>query len=105
VDQLRTARHDRGGNPQTLGSIIAYLRRYPLQAACGIAPEDDDGNAATGREQDQGQRSNGYQNRPYQRQAPQPAPHQVPTAQLVQRATRPVVKGWATPPWEPSGGG
>jgi hypothetical protein len=93
------------GSPQTLGSTITYLRRYSLQAACGIAPEDDDGNAATGRDQDPGHRSNGYQDRPYQRQAPQPAPRQATATQPVQRATRPVVKGSATPPWELSAGG
>lgn len=34
-------------NPQIAGSIITYLRRYSLQAAVGIAPEDDDANAAS----------------------------------------------------------
>jgi hypothetical protein len=28
------------------GSALTYARRYGLMAACGIAPEDDDGNAA-----------------------------------------------------------
>lgn len=32
---------------QGLGSAITYARRYGLMAICGIAPEDDDGNAAT----------------------------------------------------------
>ena len=32
---------------QGFGSALTYARRYSLQAACGIAPEDDDGNAAT----------------------------------------------------------
>ena len=31
---------------QGYGSAITYGRRYSLQAAVGIAPEDDDGNAA-----------------------------------------------------------
>lgn len=34
-------------DPQGYGSALTYARRYSLQAACGIAPEDDDGNAAT----------------------------------------------------------
>jgi len=34
-------------NPQGYGSALTYARRYSLMAACGIAPEDDDGNAAT----------------------------------------------------------
>jgi hypothetical protein len=37
------AKHD----PQGYGSALTYARRYSLQAACGIAPEDDDGNTAT----------------------------------------------------------
>ena len=32
---------------QGYGSALTYVRRYSLMAACGIAPEDDDGNAAT----------------------------------------------------------
>jgi hypothetical protein len=31
---------------QGYGSTLTYARRYALMAACGIAPEDDDGNAA-----------------------------------------------------------
>ncbi len=44
------AKHD----PQGYGSALTYARRYSLMAACGIAPEDDDGNAGTHakREQD-----------------------------------------------------
>jgi hypothetical protein len=34
-------------DPQGYGSALTYARRYSLMAACGIAPEDDDGNAAT----------------------------------------------------------
>lgn len=33
-------------DPQGYGSALSYARRYSLMAACGIAPEDDDGNAA-----------------------------------------------------------
>lgn len=36
-------------DPQGYGSALTYARRYSLMAACGIAPEDDDGNAASGR--------------------------------------------------------
>jgi hypothetical protein len=39
------AKHD----PQGYGSALTYARRYSLMAACGIAAEDDDGNAATGK--------------------------------------------------------
>ncbi len=34
-------------DPQGFGSALTYARRYSLMAACGIAPEDDDGNAST----------------------------------------------------------
>jgi hypothetical protein len=37
-------------DPQGYGSAQTYARRYSLMAACGIAPEDDDGNAAQRRE-------------------------------------------------------
>lgn len=36
------SKHD----PQGYGSALTYARRYSLMAATGIAPEDDDGNAA-----------------------------------------------------------
>lgn len=39
------AKHDAQG----YGSALTYARRYSLMAACGIAPEDDDGNAASKR--------------------------------------------------------
>ena len=34
---------------QGYGSALTYARRYSLMATCGIAPEDDDGNAASRR--------------------------------------------------------
>lgn len=34
-------------DPQAYGSALTYCRRYSLMATCGIAPEDDDGNAAS----------------------------------------------------------
>lgn len=37
--------------PQSIGSAITYLRRYGLMSMCGIAPEDDDGNAGSGRQE------------------------------------------------------
>lgn len=41
---LRPSKSD----PQGLGSAITYGRRYALLAMAGGAPEDDDGNAASG---------------------------------------------------------
>lgn len=34
-------------DPQGYGSALTYARRYSLMATCGIAAEDDDGNAAS----------------------------------------------------------
>lgn len=51
---------------QGIGSAITYARRYALAALVGIAPEDDDGNGATGNREDSG---NGKPTPP-QRQAP-----------------------------------
>lgn len=34
-------------DPQGYGSALTYARRYSLTTSCGIAPEDDDGNAAS----------------------------------------------------------
>ena len=39
-----------GYDAQSVGSAITYGRRYALMAMLGIAPEDDDGNAASGPE-------------------------------------------------------
>jgi len=36
-------------DPQAIGSCITYARRYALAAMVGIAPEDDDANAASGK--------------------------------------------------------
>lgn len=36
-------------DPQSYGSCITYARRYAMAAITGVATEDDDGNAATGR--------------------------------------------------------
>ena len=36
-------------DPQSVGSAITYGRRYGLAAMVGVCPEDDDGEAATGR--------------------------------------------------------
>lgn len=35
-------------DPQTMGSLITYYRRYSLAAMVGICPEDDDGESAMG---------------------------------------------------------
>lgn len=47
-----TAKED---SPQAIGSAVTYARRYSLAAVVGVAPEDDDGEAAEGRRQVEGQ--------------------------------------------------
>lgn len=37
-------------DPQGIGSATTYARRYALAAMAGVAPEDDDGNAASHQE-------------------------------------------------------
>jgi hypothetical protein len=39
--------HPIKNDPQAEGSALTYARRYALMALAGIAPEDDDGNAAS----------------------------------------------------------
>lgn len=43
VLHVPASKHDAQG----YGSALTYARRYSLMAGCGIAPEDDDGNAAS----------------------------------------------------------
>jgi hypothetical protein len=43
----------RDAGPQSIGSAITYLRRYGLAAMVGVAPEDDDAEAAEGRAKQQ----------------------------------------------------
>ena len=44
-------------DPQAAGSAITYGRRYGLMAMTGVAPEDDDGNQASGRDDCRQQRA------------------------------------------------
>lgn len=38
-------------NPQSIGSVVTYARRYTLAAIAGVAQVDDDGEAAMGRDE------------------------------------------------------
>jgi hypothetical protein len=55
VYPLRPAKDD----PQGMGSALTYARRYSILAICGVAPEDDDGNAASARERGDSGRAKG----------------------------------------------
>jgi hypothetical protein len=57
-------------DPQGAGSAFTYSRRYALQGLCGLAPEDDDGNAAS-------------QTPRAPRQAPKETPAQPPQEQSL----------------------
>lgn len=39
----------KGSDPQSVGSCLTYLRRYSLASLVSVCPDDDDGNAATGK--------------------------------------------------------
>lgn len=58
-------------DPQGYGSALTYARRYSLMTACGIAQEDDDGNAAA---------------KPKSRESEQTPPDQSPKARAVRIA-------------------
>jgi len=46
---IRATSKDTG--PQSIGSVVTYLRRYSLMATLGIPAEDDDGESATRRDE------------------------------------------------------
>lgn len=62
--------------PQPVGSAITYLRRYGLMAIAGIAPDDDDGEAAMGRNYQQPDR----RPEPSRPAEPPPEPDEVAAA-------------------------
>ena len=66
------AKHD----PQGYGSALTYAKRYSLQSACGIAPEDDDGNKGSNAVQQKQAAPKPAAPKP----EPKPAPIKAPTA-------------------------
>lgn len=54
-------------DPQGFGSALTYCRRYALQTAFGIAPEDDDGEAAMRGSNRRGQQQARNDDRPRER--------------------------------------
>lgn len=71
-------------DPQGVGSALSYLRRYSLMSVIGIAPEDDDGNAAsdvgTGNRERPKARRNGAQDVPTTAQPAAPPSAPVPSS-------------------------
>lgn len=45
--QCTLSARPRKNDPQGVGSVVTYLKRYTLQAMCGVPSEDDDGNAGS----------------------------------------------------------
>jgi hypothetical protein len=68
------AKHD----PQGYGSALTYAKRYSLQSACAIAPEDDDGEAAM------------KQYRPQEKPQQKPVPQAKPTEHRLSPPAAPV---------------
>lgn len=69
----------KGYDAQSVGSCVTYLRRYGLMALTGIASDDDDGNAASGRSDGQ-PAGQGRQDAPQRVSAPLPTPAPAPVA-------------------------
>lgn len=71
-------------NPQAIGSIITYCRRYSLSSIFGLAgkEEDDDGNIAF--EERESQHNQQY-NQQFQSQKPESKPSSQPTLQTKQQ--------------------
>jgi hypothetical protein len=80
---------------QGYGSALTYARRYSLMAACGIAPEDDDGNAAARPASAQPRYAN-PDNFARDRQATRPAPRLTDEiSEPINRSTKPKSNGKA----------
>jgi hypothetical protein len=70
---------------QGVGSVITYLRRYSLAAMAGVAPDDDDGEAAVGRPAPQAKEwgANGLRTVPRRQDAAAVGPDQRDAKQQV----------------------
>ena len=66
---------------QGYGSALTYARRYSLMTACGIAPEDDDGNSAS-------------------KPKPAPAPAPKPAAPPAEKPRTPEKIAGKESPWQ-----
>lgn len=87
-------------DPQGYGSAITYARRYALGAIVGIAPEDDDGNAASGKTNAKS-RPNPYEEESYAPRA-EPSIRPDPTAKLnpKQKLTLKAIEGGKAYQWD-----
>ena len=76
--ETRMACRPMKADAQGMGSVTTYLRRYSLAAMAGVAPEEDDGEAAAGRGANGGQEMPPAA--PQSRQTPARVPPKVPQA-------------------------
>ena len=87
----------KGFNVQSIGACWTYLRRYTLQALCGLASDDDDGNSLATQNQPVPKKSQAEVRADAQRRAeeakgaishPENAPRPTSTQESTQRATQ-----------------
>ena len=76
-------------DPQSVGSCVTFLRRYGAMAICNLAPEDDDGNASSGRQDGPPQ-----WREPQRREEPQERPRPAPEPQAPQKWNDAARKGF-----------
>lgn len=86
--------------PQAIGSAITYLRRYSAMAMVGIAPDDDDGEAAEGWGGPAGGKSKTETKKEEPKPKPEPAPAEDIAKDRAELATRlaNVFKALSVPP-------
>lgn len=85
----------RGSDPQTVGSLMSYLRRYAILASFNLATEDDDGQYAQAQ-------SKGQQNRPQPSQSRPPAQPAQNRPESAQRGSEQMRGRPASPPAQPA---
>ena len=85
----------KGFNVQSLGAAWTYLRRYGLQAICGLASEDDDGNSVA---VDAMPVANRDKAKDAAKPVPKPAPRQASEADVRGRfIAAAATHGWTEP--------
>jgi len=77
-------------DPQGVGSCITYARRYSLAAIVGVAPEDDDGNVASGKT---GKAETKAQEKPVQETSPNAKTKGVPISEPQRKRLYVIYKG------------
>jgi hypothetical protein len=80
---------------QGYGSALTYARRYSLMSACGVAPEDDDGNADS-----QAPRQQPPQQQPQHRPAPTMTMEQAQAILEMASTMQELVAAWNQVPAE-----